>query len=141
MEKLSKSMEQYLETIYEIERDGRTPTVSDIADAKCVRLPSVTYVLRKLSKPDRGLVNYERYSREVTLTARGRAIAERLEKTHATLKWFFEMIGLDSEIANDDACEIEHIVRPATVDKLTGFVEWVQNNTKASKLLSEYQSQ
>ena len=139
--KLSKSMEQYLETIYEIEIGGKVASVTDIAETRGVKSPSVTYVLRKLSDPEMNLVNYKRYTREVSLTKKGRKIAERLEKTHETLRWFFEMIGLDSAVANDDACEIEHIVRPETVVKLTEFVEWVQTNPKAAKLLSEFQSQ
>ena len=140
MAKLSKAMEQYLETIYEIEASGKVASVTDIAVARGVKSPSVTYVLRKLSQPELKLVNYEKYNREVSLTKKGRKIAERLERTHQTLKWFFEMIGLESEVANDDACEIEHIVRPETVDKLTDFVEWVQSTPKAAKLLSEFQT-
>jgi DtxR family Mn-dependent transcriptional regulator len=140
MKKLSKAMEQYLETIYDIESSGKVACVSDIAEARGVKSPSVTYVLRKLSQPDIGLVNYERYNREVTLTKKGKKIAERLDRTHQTIKWFFEMIGLDADVANDDACEIEHFIRPETVDKLTDFVEWVQTTPKAAKLLSEFKS-
>lgn len=139
MTKLSKAMEQYLETIYEIEKGGNIANVTDIAAARGVKSPSVTYVLKKLS--DLKLVNRERYNREVSLTKKGRMIAQRLERTHQTLRWFFEMIGIDSEVANDDACEIEHIVRPETVDKLTDFVEWVQSTPKAAKYLSEFQSE
>jgi len=131
-------MEQYLETIYEIEKRGNVASVTDIANARGVKSPSVTYVLKKLSEMK--LVNRERYNREISLTKKGRSIAERLERTHQTLRWFFEMIGIDSEIANDDACEIEHIVRPETVDKLIDFVEWVQITPKAAKFLSEFQS-
>ncbi len=138
MTKLSKAMEQYLETIYEIEKRGNVASVTDIANARGVKSPSVTYVLKKLSEMK--LVNRERYNREISLTKKGRSIAERLERTHQTLRWFFEMIGIDSEIANDDACEIEHIVRPETVDKLIDFVEWVQITPKAAKFLSEFQS-
>ena len=140
MKKISKAMEQYLETIFELESSGKVASVSDIAEARGVKSPSVTYVLRKLSQPDLALVNYERYNREVTLTKKGRKIAERLERTHQTIKWFFEMIGLDSDVANDDACEIEHFIRPETVDKLTDFVEWIQSTPKAARLLTDFQT-
>lgn len=140
MVKLSKAMEQYLETIYEIEKEGRLASVSDIAEARGVKLPSVTYVLRKLSQTDLGLVNYERYNREVSLTSKGKKIAERLEKTHEALRWFFEMIGLESEIANEDACELEHLVHPQTVAKLTNFVEWVKKDATATECLKRFRS-
>ncbi|MDF1538677.1 MAG: metal-dependent transcriptional regulator [Candidatus Thorarchaeota archaeon] len=137
---LSKSMEQYLETIYELEKEGKTASVSDIAEAHGVKLPSVTYVLRKLSHSDLDLVNYERYTREVSLTKKGKEIAVRLEKTHEALRWFFEMIGLNPKIANTDACELEHLVHPQTVDKLTSFVEWVKNDETATDWLARFRA-
>jgi DtxR family Mn-dependent transcriptional regulator len=137
--RLSKAMEQYLEVIYEIEAAGKVANVTEIAEARGVKSPSVTYILRKMSQPEFKLVNYERYNREVSLTKKGRKIAERLDRTHQTLRWFFEMIGLEPEIANDDACELEHFVRPETVDKLTAFVEWMQKTPNAAKVLTEFQ--
>lgn len=132
---LTKTMEQYLETIYDLQKKDGFATVTDIADAREVKAPSVTYVLQKLG--DAGLVNYEKY-RSVTLTPDGMEIAERLERIHETLKWFLELIGVDEETADEDACEIEHIVRPETVEKLTQFVQWVQGAPKSPKWLSHF---
>ncbi len=140
MEHLSKAMEQYLETIYKLENERKGASVSDIAEARGVKAPSVTYVLRKLSKSEYGLVNYEKYNREVTLTKKGRKIAEKLERTHETLRWFFEAIGVEPVLADEDACEIEHIVRPRTVEMLLGFVDWVKNDSKASEMLSKFRT-
>lgn len=133
-------MEQYLETIHELEEEGGPASISDIAEARGVKLPSVTYVLRKLSHSDFKLVNYERYTREVSLTTKGKKIAVRLEKTHEALRWFFEMIGLNPKIANDDACELEHLVHPQTVEKLTSFVEWVKNDDTATDWLANFRA-
>ena len=130
-------MEQYLETIHEIEKEGRPASVSEIAEAHGVKLPSVTYVLRKLSQSELDLVNYERYTREVSLTKKGKKIAERVEKTHEALRWFFEMIGINPKIANEDACELEHLVHPQTVDRLTGFVEWLKSDETATEWLTK----
>ncbi len=140
MENLSKALEQYLETIYKLERHTQGASVSDIAEAKGVKAPSVTYVLRKLSKPEYGLVNYEKYNREVTLTNKGRKIAEKLERTHETLRWFFVAIGLDPKLADEEACEIEHIVNPKTVEMLLEFVDWLKNDSEAAKHLSRFRS-
>ncbi len=131
-------MEQYLEIIYEIECQGNVASVSDIAEARGVKAPSVTYVLKKLSEPEYNLINYEKYNREVSLTKKGRRIAEKLEKTHGTLQWFFETIGLDAKVADEDACEIEHIVRPETISTLTEFVNWIKDNPKASELIRKF---
>ena len=140
MAKISKAMEQYLETIHDIEKEGKVASVSDIAEAHGVKLPSVTYVLRKLSHSDLQLVNYERYTREVSLTRKGKKIAERLEKIHQALKWFFEIIGINSKIANEDACELEHLVHPQTVDKLTDFVEWVKSDESATEWMTRFRT-
>lgn len=131
----TKTMEQYLETIYDLQKKDGFATVTDIAEARNVKAPSVTYVLQKLG--DAGLVNYEKY-RSVTLTAEGMKVAKRLEHIHETLRWFLKLIGVDEEIADEDACEIEHIVRPETAKKLTQFAEWVQGAPKSPKWLTHF---
>jgi DtxR family Mn-dependent transcriptional regulator len=137
MPELSKSMEQYLEAIYDLQREYGAASVTDIASDREVKSPSVTYVLRKLKSL--GLVNYKRY-RSVTLTEQGREIAEKLERTHKTLRWFLEMIGVSPEIADEDACEIEHLVHRETVEKLAQFVDWMKNTKKGAQCLQAFHS-
>jgi DtxR family Mn-dependent transcriptional regulator len=128
-------MEQYLETIYDLQRDNGSAGVTEIAEMRGVKAPSVTYVLRKLKKL--GLVNYERY-RSVSLTTRGEEIAKDLERAHKIIKWFFCLIGIDEEIADADACEFEHIANPETVEKLTQFVEWVKTAPRSPRWLDHF---
>ena len=71
---------------------------------------------------------------------KGLKIAEKLERTHETLRWFFEVIGVNPKLADEDACEIEHIVRPETVEMLLGFVDWVKSDSKASQMLSRFRA-
>lgn len=137
MPELSKSMEQYLETIYDLQKEYGAASVTDIASNREVKSPSVTYVLRKLKSL--GLVNYKRY-RSVTLTEQGREIAEKLEGTHKTLRWFLEMIGVTPEIADEDACELEHLVHRETVEKLAKFVDWMRNANKGTQCLQTFHS-
>ena len=135
MKGMTKAMEQYLESIYELQQKHGSASVTDIAEMRGVKAPSVTYVLQKLKKI--GLVNYERY-RSVSLTTKGKEIAEHLDSAHKTIKWFFCMIGIDEEIADDDACEFEHIANPETVEKLTQFVEWVKGAPKSPRWLEHF---
>ena len=137
MPELSKSMEQYLETIYDLQREYGAASVTDIASNREVKSPSVTYVLRKLKSL--GLVNYKRY-RSVTLTEQGREIAEKLERTHKTLRWFLEMIGVTPEVADEDACELEHLIHRETVEKLAQFVDWMRNANKGTQCLQAFYS-
>ena len=117
-------MEQYIEVIYDLQNEWGAASVTDIAKARGVRSPSVTYVVQKLK--EEGLVNYEKY-RSITLTQDGVEIAKALESRHTTLKWFFCMLGIDEAIADHDACEIEHIADSETIARLTEFVEFVKN--------------
>ena len=135
MSGITKTMEQYLETIYDLQEKWGAASVTDIAQIRKVKSPSVTYVLRKLK--ELGLVNYKKY-RSVTLTSKGRRIAKKLEKTHETLSSFFIMIGVEESIADDDACELEHMVNPETAEKLFEFVEWVKKNPDGLKLLETF---
>lgn len=112
-------------------------SVTDIAKIRGVRSPSVTYVLQKLSEA--GFVHYEPY-KSVVLSRKGLKLAEKLEKAHETLRWFFRLIGIDSQIAEADACEIEHIAHPETIEKLTRFADYVKSAGDEAPWIREFQA-
>lgn len=124
LDDLTRAMEEYLEIIFELESEFGEATVTAIAGKKGVRAPSVTHVLKRLS--DSGFIFYEPY-KAVQLTEEGLKIAKRLDRIHKTLKWFFTLIGIPSDVADADACEFEHIAHDDTIEKLTEFVEWVKS--------------
>ena len=137
MARLSKAMEQYLETIYSLQKEIGAASVTDIAEARSVKAPSVTYVLRKLKTL--GLINYKRY-RSVSLTSKGTKIAKKLEITHETLRWFLELIGVSPDVADDEACELEHIVQAETLERLTQFVDWVRGAPGNPRWLNHFRA-
>ncbi|TFF92761.1 metal-dependent transcriptional regulator [Candidatus Thorarchaeota archaeon] len=116
---LSDAMEMYVKTIHRLELKHGSASVSDIARVMDVKAPSVTVALKKLSELD--MVDYERY-KTVNLTDKGRRVAEDLEKTYRVLKEFFVLLGIDEEIAEEDACKIEHLIHPTTMEKILEFV-------------------
>jgi DtxR family Mn-dependent transcriptional regulator len=79
MEKLSQSLEDYLEMIYRLEEAHKVARVRDIAGRLGVKMSSVTSALRHLSR--HGLVNYDPYQ-YITLTGPGRKKARQLDETH-----------------------------------------------------------
>ncbi|TFG09099.1 metal-dependent transcriptional regulator [Candidatus Thorarchaeota archaeon] len=117
---LSDAMEMYVKTIHRLELKHGSASVSAIAEAMDVKAPSVTVALRKLAELD--MVDYERY-KTVNLTETGRRIALELEKTYRVLKEFFMLLGIDEEIAEQDACKIEHMINPQTFERILVFVE------------------
>ena len=101
-----------------------------------VKAPSVTSALKRLH--DLGMVKYKPY-RSVTLTNQGRKIGEYLKRVHNILKDFFLFIGIEEKIASTDACEIEHIAHPETIDRVTKFVEFIQTAPKKPKWLKHFE--
>ncbi len=114
--------EQYIETIDGIQRTKGYAKVVDVASSLDVGLPTVTEMFQKLSEAD--LINYEKYS-GVTLTGKGQAMADELAKKHDTLKEFLTILGVPEDVADDDACVMEHNVSTETLDRLHSFVNFV----------------
>jgi DtxR family Mn-dependent transcriptional regulator len=117
---LTKALEMYVKVAYELEEERGTATVSDMAERLGVKAPSVTAALQKLDSMD--MVKYRRYQ-NVKLTRVGKMIAKKLHSRNKTLMDFLLMIGVDEEIASDDACEIEHVVNPKTIEKLAEYLK------------------
>lgn len=121
--RLSGSMEDYLETIYNLSRERGFARAKDIARHLKVHMPSVTGALRTLSA--RNLVSYEPYS-VITLTSEGEELAGRLVRSHEALKTFLERIlGLPEKEADENACRMEHAISPETLSRLIEFIEFV----------------
>ncbi|RLI28816.1 metal-dependent transcriptional regulator [Candidatus Bathyarchaeota archaeon] len=117
----SASFEDYLEAIYLLGREKGEVRVTDLAAKLKVKKASVSEALIKLA--DRGLIKHERYG-TVTLTSKGREIAEKVFRTHqAVYRFLREILGVDAETAEKDACAIEHAVSRETLSKLEEFLE------------------
>jgi len=119
-----KTVEEYVETIYILEkREGRAQT-GMISTEMGVKPPSVTEMLQKLQEQD--LVHYETYT-GATLTEKGRRMAKSLMKKHRVIADFLEIIGVAQDQAELDACQIEHHVSDGTVRQLEKFVHFVHD--------------
>lgn len=124
---MSRRIEEYLETIYGIVKQKGRARTKDIAGAMNVNPSTVTEMIQKLE--EKGYVEYEKYG-GVALTKQGREIVKNLEEKHTTLRNFFMLLGVDEEIADSDACKIEHVASNETIEILTKFVEFVEKYSK-----------
>ncbi|ADV64687.1 metal-dependent transcriptional regulator [Desulfurococcus mucosus] len=115
----SQRVEEYLEVIYVLSSQGR-PRVREIARRLCVKPSSVVEFLRKLSSE--GYIIYEKGGR-IELTEKGLAVARDVHQRHRLLAEFLESIGVPREIAEEDACRMEHVLHPETVAKIREFLE------------------
>ena len=121
---LSSNMEDYLEAIVLLKNDKGVARVKDIGGMMSVKKPSVTGALSALAKG--GFVVHERYG-YVDLTRQGEKIAKAIQRRHDLLtKFLVEILNIDSQIAAEDACKMEHAISPQTLKKLTKFIEFVK---------------
>lgn len=126
---LTASLEDYLESIYNIASRQGAARVTDIAADLQVAKSSVTAALKNLSA--RALVNYDPYSL-VTLTSDGEAVARRVVRRHAILaKFIEEVLGMSGEVAEANACRLEHAMEAKVVDRLLEFVEFIERCPRA----------
>jgi DtxR family transcriptional regulator, Mn-dependent transcriptional regulator len=130
---LSGSLEDYLETVYQLVRDHKVARVRDIALARDVRAASVTAAMRRLA--DLGLVRYEQ--REyIDLTPEGEAMAREVFSRHqALLRFLDQVLGVSPEQARADACAMEHSLSPQGMDHLVRFFEFLAGSPEGQRLL------
>lgn len=124
-QKLSSTMEDYLEAIFNLEESKKVVRVKDIAKEMEVKLPTVTSMLNNLI--DKSLINHEKYE-YVELTTKGRSIAKDVYRRHVILRDFLtDILNIDKETAEKDACKMEHAVSPVTLERIVKFMEFVEN--------------
>ncbi len=122
---LSENLEDYLETILELEKFHKVARVKDIAEMRGVLRGSVTGALKSLAA--KGLINYEPYS-FITLTKKGAAVACEINRRHNVIKSFLvNVLQLDAEAAEDNACRMEHAMDRAAVDRMVAFIDYIQS--------------
>jgi DtxR family Mn-dependent transcriptional regulator len=121
--KPTASMEDYLESIIMLREGKKAVRVSQMSKALGVKMPSVTGALKKLA--DEGLVEHQRYG-QVQLTADGEKLARDVFRRHEALRRFLkDILSLDAETAESDACKMEHVISPLTQKRLAKFIEFV----------------
>ena len=121
MEKLTFTMENYLEAIYELSSQGTGARVSDIAERLNVTKASTNSAMSTLS--EKGLIVNEKY-REVFLTPEGLRLAELTSKKHHVIHQFLtRILKVDSSIAETDACAIEHVISSDSVAAMQKYIQ------------------
>jgi len=128
---LTSTMEDYLETIFDLDIDKKAIRVKDIAKRLNVKMPTVTSMLRVLS--ERGFINYEKYE-FVELTDHGASIGKEMRRRHEVLlKFLTEVLKIEYGTANEEACKMEHTFSNETMESLTDFIEFLQSPSKSGE--------
>lgn len=121
MEPISSSLEDYLEAIFILVQKHSHVRLTDIAEFLGVSKPSVNRAVGNLK--DAGLVSHETYG-VVSLTAKGKQRAAGVLRRHKLIKRFLtQTLGVEEDIAERDACRMEHVMSPKTIEKLYTYIE------------------
>lgn len=121
MEKLTFTMENYLEAIYELSSGDTGARVSDIAERLGVTKASTNSAMATLS--EKGLIVNEKY-KEVFLTDAGRKLAEFTSRKHHVIQRFFtEVLKIDPAVSDKDACAIEHVISNDSIYAMQAFMK------------------
>ena len=106
----STAVQDYLKAIHGLGGDDAVVSPNEIAGMLEVRAPSVTGMLKRLSKD--GFIEYESGS-GAKLTASGVAEARRVIRRHRLLELFLtKVLGLDWSEVDAEAEALEHAISP-----------------------------
>jgi len=137
-QKLSATLEDYLAVVLRFQREKRFARVSDIASALGVAKSAVTAALQSLAA--KSLINYQPYE-PVTLTKEGEQQAEEILLRYQVIFDFLRnALAIDPKDADSIACEIEHAINGAALEKFVCFLAFLGTRSgKGRTWLKEFQ--
>ncbi len=125
--KLSSTLEDYLEAIYRLEKAKRTARVRDIAQSVGVSKSTVTAALKSLA--GKNLVEYEPYE-FIQLTPEGREKAATIVMNHYIISHFLQsVLALGPQRAERIACEFEHAADQEVIQRFVCFLAFVEKSS------------
>jgi len=121
--KIQESAETYLETILVLGNAKGMVRSIDIANELDYTKPSVSVAMKNLRENGHITVDQEGF---IALTESGRSIAENIYERHQTLSDCLIALGVDKEIAIEDACRIEHVISNESFEKIRDYFSRVR---------------
>ena len=119
---LTSTLEDYLESILILQKRKKVVRVKDVVKKFRVSVASVVEAIKRLQ--EKKLVVHERYG-YVELTHSGILAAQKIYKKHEVIIEFLtDILGLPFNIAEKEACKIEHFVSKETLKRMNKFTEF-----------------
>ncbi|MBR2042852.1 MAG: metal-dependent transcriptional regulator [Clostridia bacterium] len=116
---LQESGEMYLESIYVLSKKSNTVRSIDVVDYMGFSKPSVSRAVGLLKKGGFLSVDKDGY---LSLTKDGLSIAKKIYERHTVITEFLVKLGVDKDIAAEDACKIEHDISDESINAIKKFV-------------------
>lgn len=118
---ISPSLEDYLAAIYVLLSEGKQVRITDISRYLGISKPSANRAVNSLK--NQGYAEHEPYG-DIFLTEQGYSYAGDLYRRRALIKRFLsDVLGVDREDAEREACMLEHSVSQSTLEKIERFLK------------------
>lgn len=115
-----ESEEMYLETILLLKQKSANVHAINVAEELGYSKPSVSRAMSLLLK--NGYITFGSGG-EIQFTAQGKQKAESIYERHVVITKLLEKAGADKELAEENACRIEHVISPEMFEILKEFVK------------------
>ncbi len=127
--KIQESAENYLETILVLHKRKGAVRSIDIANEMNFSKPSVSVAMKNLRQG--GYIKVDDDG-SIILLDKGQEIAEKIYERHTLISEWLTAMGVDPEVAAEDACRIEHVISAETFDALKRHVSSMSQAIKAA---------
>lgn len=121
---ITEAVENYLETILILSKEQPDVHAIDICSYLGYSRPTVSIVLKKMRENGLVLVDDDNH---ITLTEKGKEVAEHIYDRHNVLSELFIMLGVSRDNATEDACKIEHDLSDETYSVLKSLYFEIKN--------------
>lgn len=127
---VTHSTAHYLLAVASLAEDGPSPRAADVARQLGVSRAAVSMQLKTLREHD--LVRVGRDNR-LSLSRHGADLVARIASKREVIKAFLQdILGVDPQVAERDACKIEHLVSEESGAALVRFIRFLQTEEAAS---------
>lgn len=117
---LLESGQMYLETLFVLSKQSSAVRAIDIGEYMGFSKPSVSRAIGLLKEG--GYVTADADG-HLSLTEAGLEIAEKIYERHTLLTGFLTRLGVDPDIAAEDACKIEHHISDQSFEAIKRYVQ------------------
>ena len=116
---LHRAGEDYLKAILILQKQNHAVRSLDVAEMLSVTKPSVSRAMKLLREG--GFLTMDA-DKLISLTEAGREVAEQVFEKHRVLTECLVTMGVDPGIAEKDACRMEHLISPETLEQMKNYV-------------------
>lgn len=112
---LQESGEMYLETILILLEENPSVRAIDVGEYMGYSKPSVSRAIKLLKNGGYVVTDNNGF---LSLTDSGKEVAKKTYERHTLLTDFFVRLGVNKDVAAEDACKIEHVISDETFQSI-----------------------